>query len=117
MATPSVSAWRSSTQLSILPYLAMIPSKISPALLFQAGTSSGSWCLTSLAHIMGTSVSETTAEIRIVTRSEEHTSELQSLRHLVCRLLLEKKKKVHPRGVEDHTHGRQSVRHIVCRLP
>src|SRR5205814_9396669 len=27
------------------------------------------------------------------TRSEEHTSELQSLRHLVCRLLLEKKKK------------------------
>src|SRR5437899_4645777 len=28
-----------------------------------------------------------------VTRSEEHTSELQSLRHLVCRLLLEKKKK------------------------
>src|SRR5205814_6560743 len=28
-------------------------------------------------------------------RSEEHTSELQSLRHLVCRLLLEKKKKKH----------------------
>src|SRR2546425_5443965 len=28
-------------------------------------------------------------------RSEEHTSELQSLAYLVCRLLLEKKKKVH----------------------
>src|SRR5438045_7602760 len=28
----------------------------------------------------------------LVRRSEEHTSELQSLRHLVCRLLLEKKK-------------------------
>src|SRR5205814_6445060 len=28
-------------------------------------------------------------------RSEEHTSELQSLRHLVCRLLLEKKKIQH----------------------
>src|SRR5262245_31987315 len=27
----------------------------------------------------------------ILVRSEEHTSELQSLRHLVCRLLLEKK--------------------------
>src|SRR5262245_64978072 len=27
-------------------------------------------------------------------RSEEHTSELQSLRHLVCRLLLEKKKRL-----------------------
>src|SRR5205814_3184825 len=33
-------------------------------------------------------------------RSEEHTSELQSLRHLVCRLLLEKK----------NDHGRQSPR-------
>src|ERR1035438_10570440 len=29
----------------------------------------------------------------VTSRSEEHTSELQSLRHLVCRLLLEKKKK------------------------
>src|SRR5689334_24030172 len=29
----------------------------------------------------------------LVTRSEEHTSELQSQFHLVCRLLLEKKKK------------------------
>src|SRR6266550_8362554 len=28
-------------------------------------------------------------------RSEEHTSELQSRLHLVCRLLLEKKKKIH----------------------
>jgi len=28
-----------------------------------------------------------------IARSEEHTSELQSLRHLVCRLLLEKKTK------------------------
>src|SRR5687767_8890551 len=31
---------------------------------------------------------------RIRTRSEEHTSELQSLAYLVCRLLLEKKKKI-----------------------
>src|ERR1039458_10555967 len=36
-------------------------------------------------------------------RSEEHTSELQSLRHLVCRLLLEKKTEIvnyehHPRA-------------------
>src|SRR2546422_1747884 len=30
-------------------------------------------------------------------RSEEHTSELQSRLHLVCRLLLEKKKKTHSR--------------------
>src|SRR2546422_7364891 len=31
-------------------------------------------------------------------RSEEHTSELQSRLHLVCRLLLEKKKKTRPQS-------------------
>src|SRR5947199_2201762 len=36
---------------------------------------------------------EIQAELGAHDRSEEHTSELQSLRHLVCRLLLEKKKK------------------------
>src|SRR5262245_63303983 len=36
---------------------------------------------------------EVEACFRQALRSEEHTSELQSLRHLVCRLLLEKKKK------------------------
>src|SRR5262245_63746248 len=41
------------------------------------------------------------------TRSEEHTSELQSLRHLVCRLLLEKKKKKKKKkklNAHNHTH-------------
>src|SRR5438046_8019704 len=33
--------------------------------------------------------------VRHVLRSEEHTSELQSLTNLVCRLLLEKKNKLH----------------------
>src|SRR2546425_9145419 len=33
--------------------------------------------------------------LRRARRSEEHTSELQSLAYLVCRLLLEKKKKNH----------------------
>src|SRR6266404_9018732 len=33
---------------------------------------------------------------RRTSRSEEHTSELQSLAYLVCRLLLEKKKKTQP---------------------
>src|SRR2546426_7585878 len=35
------------------------------------------------------------ADIRLGERSEEHTSELQSPCNLVCRLLLEKKKKKH----------------------
>ena len=33
-------------------------------------------------------------ELNVVSRSEEHTSELQSRRNLVCRLLLEKKNKL-----------------------
>src|SRR5471030_3242661 len=37
--------------------------------------------------------SEAVEVLQRLVRSEEHTSELQSLRHLVCRLLLEKKKK------------------------
>src|SRR5262245_64329201 len=38
-----------------------------------------------------------------ISRSEEHTSELQSLRHLVCRLLLEKKKKKKQKKRNRHT--------------
>src|SRR2546422_6955143 len=41
-------------------------------------------------------VGRTGAELALV-RSEEHTSELQSRLHLVCRLLLEKKKQVKER--------------------
>src|SRR2546422_7515285 len=37
-------------------------------------------------------------------RSEEHTSELQSRLHLVCRLLLEKKKKKPKEDCEQHEH-------------
>src|SRR5690554_7536865 len=47
----------------------------------------------------GTSTEPLTSNIRIRfcvrARSEEHTSELQSRPHLVCRLLLEKKKSRH----------------------
>src|SRR3989442_10750668 len=39
---------------------------------------------------------------RRIIRSEEHTSELQSRPHLVCRLLLEKKKKKKMRFEETH---------------
>src|ERR1035441_1551617 len=42
-------------------------------------------------------------------RSEEHTSELQSLRHLVCRLLLEKK--------YSHLHGGWFAARASCGTP
>src|SRR5262245_65359108 len=41
-------------------------------------------------------------------RSEEHTSELQSLRQLVCRLLLEKKKKQTPDDINDRDRTRRA---------
>src|SRR2546425_6078520 len=53
------------------------------------------------------------AKVRVVTadlaaadpaRSEEHTSELQSLAYLVCRLLLEKKKKKNMNKHEEQTN-------------
>src|ERR1039458_5123466 len=57
-------------------------------------------------------------------RSEEHTSELQSLRHLVCRLLLEKKNKIAKQelptaqGVssDDHVRPRHDAHPIKSQL-
>src|SRR2546425_8143266 len=57
-----------------------------------------------------------------LTRSEEHTSELQSLAYLVCRLLLEKKKSL--RRLPGRTRVHRELRVIVwvptrddrCRL-
>src|SRR3712207_7537847 len=40
--------------------------------------------------------------LHVVERSEEHTSELQSRQYLVCRLLLEKKKKYNAHTFEFH---------------
>src|SRR5690625_6659153 len=43
-------------------------------------------------------------------RSEEHTSELQSRGHLVCRLLLEKKKET---GLQDDESTPYDIRHSI----
>src|SRR3712207_7854372 len=53
-----------------------------------SGTHLGEW-----AGLSPTGLHMTTGGITIL-RSEEHTSELQSRQYLVCRLLLEKKKKL-----------------------
>src|SRR5476651_1084421 len=45
-------------------------------------------------------------------RSEEHTSELQSRQYLVCRLLLEKKKRRRGSGRSQPRSGQQSVRRL-----
>src|SRR2546425_1745245 len=41
-------------------------------------------------------------QLQRMARSEEHTSELQSLAYLVCRLLLEKKKKMTCQFIHQH---------------
>src|SRR2546427_3797514 len=47
-------------------------------------------------------------------RSEEHTSELQSQSNLVCRLLLEKKKKKHKKLVHVNVLNRQHYKKKEC---
>src|SRR5437899_3468824 len=49
-------------------------------------------------------------------RSEEHTSELQSLRHLVCRLLLEKKKLISNAEYSRLASAYQFLRHFTNHL-
>src|SRR5258708_29075825 len=59
-------------------------------------------------------------EMNIASRSEEHTSELQSPDHLVCRLLLEKKKNTELRSLQ-HREGfllddRLDMRHTIAGM-
>src|SRR5215216_7034900 len=52
-------------------------------------------------------------DLHLVQRSEEHTSELQSPDHLVCRLLLEKKKNITPnftRIKEKKSYGKVTLK-------
>src|SRR3989442_6338365 len=53
-----------------------------------------------------------TSETASTTRSEEHTSELQSRPHLVCRLLLEKKKQTIEVVADAAMHDVQGWLHI-----
>src|SRR3712207_7180022 len=66
-------------------------------------------CITPLPNCAGLPVMlrSVTTSTRVAlgpSRSEEHTSELQSRQYLVCRLLLEKKKKTESRRLRTHIH-------------
>src|SRR5229473_4333188 len=65
---------------TLFPYTTLFRSRYQPSLLL---------------HAVGVieSADRLGRRFELVARSEEHTSELQSLAYLVCRLLLEKKKK------------------------
>src|SRR6266850_3881096 len=61
------------------------------------------------------SLSRFTRNGKAPTRSEEHTSELQSPCNLVCRLLLEKKKKQSHACSRMHTNKKERIQHQVIR--
>src|SRR5687768_17668105 len=69
----------------------LIPRGGAPNLSFCAKPSNVSFCCEKTS-VFSTCPHFNCAKLRSFSRSEEHTSELQSRLHLVCRLLLEKKK-------------------------
>src|SRR3712207_7101010 len=85
---------------TLFPYTTLFRSRLSPL----AGGWRASWCRPSrgdaacasghLRWVVGGAAAGRWGGVREgAARSEEHTSELQSRQYLVCRLLLEKKKK------------------------
>src|SRR5471030_1022373 len=69
----------SAQQLEGIEGLQHLPRPLSPAFVIKGA-------------VNGWSLVAQQTQVMPITRSEEHTSELQSLRHLVCRLLLETNK-------------------------
>src|SRR3712207_8435100 len=77
---------------TLFPYTTLFRSRREGA---HAGTSA---CRLGQPGVVEDDVVGARAGERVGVRSEEHTSELQSRQYLVCRLLLEKKKK------QSHSH-------------
>src|SRR5437899_9598284 len=106
---PSSVALISAIGASMLPSSALIQSSRSnfrkspgggpPALLMRMSGAGHAARMASRPSFVVTSATTVLGRLPVAdaissaARSEEHTSELQSLRHLVCRLLLEKKNK------------------------
>src|SRR2546430_11780181 len=61
-------------------------------------------------------IAPTIAGASAALRSEEHTSELQSQSNLVCRLLLEKKKKRRTRLFDHHQHLSPGLKRLSAHL-
>src|SRR5438045_7718011 len=89
---PYTTLFRSAPLVDFRPFAVL--GSVQPRLTLRPGDNScpltvARSCLIFLGRLPGSA----DASLGSFSRSEEHTSELQSLRHLVCRLLLEKKKK------------------------
>src|SRR5687767_15532618 len=77
---------------TLFPYTTLFRSEVAPALKSLAKLT---WSLRDREDGQMDKVQQSAQSMKnqAAARSEEHTSELQSLAYLVCRLLLEKKKK------------------------
>src|SRR5258708_21731813 len=84
--------------------------------LFRSRRDDGHYC-----WVVTTQETESLTDIKgLSSRSEEHTSELQSPDHLVCRLLLEKKKHIlhASRSVRPHRGHKPAIRaHVMTAYP
>src|SRR2546427_8377518 len=85
---------------TLFPYTTLFrsTSRCSPAISSTARSKPSGWMSPTST---GTAWPKSTSQPSVRGRSEEHTSELQSQSNLVCRLLLEKKKK-HKRAEPTH---------------
>src|SRR5258708_10479880 len=83
---------------TLFPYTTLFRSEARIAELEKAGVNAKLIPLTGITHYetfrFRDPLRQAVPWLRWISRSEEHTSELQSPDHLVCRLLLEKKKKL-----------------------
>src|SRR2546429_4943251 len=71
---------------TLFPYTTLFRSALNPKILV------GQYTILNAAYDDPNNAADRDKRDKIYARSEEHTSELQSRLHLVCRLLLEKKK-------------------------
>src|SRR2546425_8910120 len=94
---------------TLFPYTTLFRSRTPPVLSPGRSNSSRPWILTSVTLM-------SFPQFHRPMRSEEHTSELQSLAYLVCRLLLEKKKKKKNKSRYVKNDNRQLHTHRIRRL-
>src|SRR3712207_7405222 len=80
---------------TLFPYTTLFrSSRPQPSASSAASVEAGEWFCAAGVTLRAQTQRQSTRENSGVRRSEEHTSELQSRQYLVCRLLLEKKKKL-----------------------
>src|SRR5256885_11329272 len=84
---------------TLFPYTTLFRS------LAQGALKERELAIAQLVEPLRAALERTEAQVQALERSEEHTSELQSPCNLVCRLLLEKKKKQVETDENKHTHG------------